>query len=105
MILLEFLYCLSALQLSPVLYSTLPRDVRLPLTLHVSFKIKIISENIRYVKGNTQHGVVSLPILLHPLSPPATVVICSSIIFLEGREVLLSLIPVSNVELVCVQAL
>ena len=61
MILLEFLYCLSALQLSPVLYSTLPRDVRLPLTLHVSFKIKIISENIRHVKGNTQHGVVSLP--------------------------------------------
>ena len=73
MILLEFLYCLSALQLSPVLYSTLPRDVRLPLTFHVSFKIKIISENIRNVKGNTQHGVVSLPILLHPLSPPATV--------------------------------
>ena len=73
MILLEFLYRLSALQLSPVLYSTLPSDVRLPLTLHVRFKIKIISENIRYVKGNTQHGVVSLPILLHPLSPPATV--------------------------------
>ena len=74
MILLEFLYCLSALQLSPVLYSTLPRDVRLPLTLHVSFKNdKIISENVRYVKGNTQHGVVSLPILFHPLSSPATV--------------------------------
>ena len=66
MILLEFLYCLSALQLSPVLYSTLPSDVRLPLTLHVSFKIKIVVVNIRHVKGNTQHGVVSLPFSLPP---------------------------------------